>query len=370
MARLHGATAATPTPELWLSDGWAAVQAEAGTRRYWERHDGDWSSSRWRRRPVDPRRRCATSASTRPTPSHAGPARGCRPRPSGNVAARAGAARATPSATSGNGRVSAYPPYPGFAACAAPSASTTASSCSTRWSCAAPARRRRTSGRTYRNFFTAGALAVQRRAARQGWEARMNALARSALRISTLERSRRTASRDDVVAGLSRPQKSLPSRSGSTTRRARACSRRSPAARVLSDPHRALDPAAPRARMAAESPPGAALVEFGSGSSTKTRLLLDAAPQIAGYVPVDISARVCARGRRSCAGPIPRITVPPLVGDFTADSAAACGPRAAARRLLPRLDHRQLRAAAGRPLPAHGRPAARAPAPCWSASTW
>jgi dimethylhistidine N-methyltransferase len=34
---------------------------------------------------------------------------------------------------------------------------------------------------------------------------------------------------------------------------------------------------------------GAALVEFGSGASTKTRLLLDAMPQLAVYVPIDIS---------------------------------------------------------------------------------
>jgi hypothetical protein len=35
-------------------------------------------------------------------------------------------------------------------------------------------------------------------------------------------------------------------------------------------------------------PQGAVLVEFGSGASDKTRLLLDAAPQIAAYVPIDI----------------------------------------------------------------------------------
>src|SRR5229473_8230723 len=37
-------------------------------------------------------------------------------------------------------------------------------------------------------------------------------------------------------------------------------------------------------------PPGAALVEFGSGSTAKIRILLDAAPKLAAYVPVDISA--------------------------------------------------------------------------------
>src|SRR5436853_972734 len=37
-------------------------------------------------------------------------------------------------------------------------------------------------------------------------------------------------------------------------------------------------------------PESAALVEFGSGSSKKVRLLLQATPQLASYVPVDISA--------------------------------------------------------------------------------
>src|SRR5690348_1246537 len=38
-------------------------------------------------------------------------------------------------------------------------------------------------------------------------------------------------------------------------------------------------------------PQGAALVEFGSGSSTKTRIVLSAAKSLAAYVPVDISAQ-------------------------------------------------------------------------------
>src|SRR5581483_1852003 len=44
------------------------------------------------------------------------------------------------------------------------------------------------------------------------------------------------------------------------------------------------------AAIAALVPESAALVEFGAGSNAKIRLLLEAAPQIAAYVPVDISA--------------------------------------------------------------------------------
>src|SRR4029453_702417 len=41
-------------------------------------------------------------------------------------------------------------------------------------------------------------------------------------------------------------------------------------------------------------PEGSALVEFGSGASLKTRVLLDAAPQIAVYAPIDISPAALA----------------------------------------------------------------------------
>ena len=42
-------------------------------------------------------------------------------------------------------------------------------------------------------------------------------------------------------------------------------------------------------------PAGAALIEFGSGSSVKARILLSAAPTIAAYVPVDISPEMLAQ---------------------------------------------------------------------------
>ena len=47
--------------------------------------------------------------------------------------------------------------------------------------------------------------------------------------------------------------------------------------------------------IAAGIPEGAVLVEFGSGASDKTRVILDAAPQIAAYVPIDISEDALAK---------------------------------------------------------------------------
>src|SRR5882762_5124554 len=51
------------------------------------------------------------------------------------------------------------------------------------------------------------------------------------------------------------------------------------------------------AALAAGIPDGSAIVEFGSGDSAKTRLILDAAPQLLAYVPIDISQDVLRNAR-------------------------------------------------------------------------
>ncbi|MCD5989208.1 ergothioneine biosynthesis protein EgtB [Pseudomonas sp. CDFA 553] len=70
-------------------------------------------------------------------------------------------------------------------------------------------------------------------------------------------------------------------------------------------------------QMAGLIPHGAALVEFGSGASDKTCLLLDAAPQIAVYVPIDISANALNRAAHQLSNKYPHLTVAPQVDDFT-----------------------------------------------------
>ncbi len=63
--------------------------------------------------------------------------------------------------------------------------------------------------------------------------------------------------------------------------------------------------------------PDTLLVEYGSGSSTKTRLLLDALPDLMGYVPIDISRKhLLATGERLRAN-YQELEVMPLVADFT-----------------------------------------------------
>lgn len=64
-------------------------------------------------------------------------------------------------------------------------------------------------------------------------------------------------------------------------------------------------------------PADAVLVEFGSGASAKTRILLDAAPQLSAYVPLDISAEALAAAADRINADYPGLAVHPVVGDFT-----------------------------------------------------
>lgn len=63
---------------------------------------------------------------------------------------------------------------------------------------------------------------------------------------------------------------------------------------------------------------GAHLVELGSGASIKVRLLLDAAPNLATYIPVDISGAYLTKIAASVATDYPALRVVPVCADFTA----------------------------------------------------
>jgi dimethylhistidine N-methyltransferase len=64
--------------------------------------------------------------------------------------------------------------------------------------------------------------------------------------------------------------------------------------------------------------PRCLLVEFGSGSGRKTRLLLDHLRDPAAYVPLDISREHLLRSARALAARSPRLPVLPVCADFTA----------------------------------------------------
>lgn len=65
--------------------------------------------------------------------------------------------------------------------------------------------------------------------------------------------------------------------------------------------------------------PRALLVEYGSGSSTKTRTLLDHADDLAGYVPIDISRDHLMQAAEAIAARYPELDVLPVCADYTAD---------------------------------------------------
>src|SRR5215475_6594023 len=63
--------------------------------------------------------------------------------------------------------------------------------------------------------------------------------------------------------------------------------------------------------------PQGALVEFGSGSTRKVRILLAAAPLLAAYVPVDISSEMLAQEAAELRRDYPQLAVIPVEADFT-----------------------------------------------------
>jgi dimethylhistidine N-methyltransferase len=70
------------------------------------------------------------------------------------------------------------------------------------------------------------------------------------------------------------------------------------------------------------------LVEIGSGSSRKTRLLLAALHDLRRYVPVDISADFLHEAVAGLAKDFPRVAMQPLVADFTEPFALPAWPEA------------------------------------------
>jgi L-histidine N-alpha-methyltransferase len=86
------------------------------------------------------------------------------------------------------------------------------------------------------------------------------------------------------------------------------------------------------AEMAGLLGPRCLLIEYGSGSSVKTRLLLDHVRDPAGYVPIDVSGEHLRRSACAVGEEYPDIEVLPLCADFTRPlDLPACRKRVARR---------------------------------------
>jgi dimethylhistidine N-methyltransferase len=121
-----------------------------------------------------------------------------------------------------------------------------------------------------------------------------------------------------VLAGLSQPQKSLPSYLFYDARGSELFEQitRLPEYYPTRTEAAILETAA--AEIAAATPPGSVLVEFGSGSSRKTEILLDALAGLSAYVPIDVSLSALDAAAMRLARRFPGLPVLPTAGDFMA----------------------------------------------------
>ncbi len=151
-----------------------------------------------------------------------------------------------------------------------------------------------------------------------------------------------------VIGGLSRPQKTLPCRYFYDARGSELFEEITRLPEYYPTRTEAAILEAHAGEMAAGVPRGGALVEFGSGSSLKTEILLKHLPQLGCYVSIDVSASALEDAAAAARGALPDPRCPAdrrrLLLSHRA-SGRRCG--APQDRLLPRLHHRQLHAGRG-----------------------
>jgi dimethylhistidine N-methyltransferase len=119
-----------------------------------------------------------------------------------------------------------------------------------------------------------------------------------------------------VLAGLSRPQKTLPSFLFYDGRGSELFEKitQLPEYYLTRVETAILEAAA--GEIALHTLPGAVLVEFGSGSSRKTEILLGALPKLSAYVPIDVSQSALDEACARISGHFPDLRVIPTLGDF------------------------------------------------------
>jgi dimethylhistidine N-methyltransferase len=320
--------------ELWLADGWARVQAEDWEAPfYWERPkpgEGGWLSMTLQGlRPLDPHAPVAHvsffeadayaswAGARLPTEAeweHAAQSLPVR----GNFAGRG---RLSPAGADPNGQGlrqmfgdlwewtrSAYSPYPGFKPAAGAVGEYNGKFMIGQMvlrggACVTPEGHARAS---YRNFFHP----EQRwmfSGVRLAWDGDPKLVA--APRPGTFGA--------DVIEGLSRPRKALQAKYFYDAEGSRLFEEICDLPEYYPTRTETALLREKAAEMAAVISDDAALVEFGSGASSKTRILLDAAPQLGAYVPIDISPDALDAAAESIRRDYPRLEVAPMVDDFT-----------------------------------------------------
>lgn len=122
---------------------------------------------------------------------------------------------------------------------------------------------------------------------------------------------------DAVVRGLSQKRKSLPSRFFYDSRGSALFEKITTLPEYYLTRTEAAILGAHAGEMVERVSADGVLVEFGSGSSLKTEILLAAAPAGISYVPIDVSEAALLEARQRLKGRFPKLDVRPILGDFS-----------------------------------------------------
>lgn len=140
--------------------------------------------------------------------------------------------------------------------------------------------------------------------------------------------------REDVIQGLALPQKSLPPKYFYDARGSELFERICDLPEYYPTRTEMRIMVDSAAEMASYIGRGASLIEFGSGSGVKTRVLLQALQPLA-YLPIDISITQLKASAGAFAGEFPGIAVAAIHADYTAQlDIAALLPPGASRRAV------------------------------------